>query len=112
MTKKSAPTPAPKAARPITGEIQTLADLALKAWESGVGEDWDDENGDLWQFEPVRDEHSRLVIRRYVPPPLDEKPYKATLTAEGQMPAYAFGLDGTRDELVERLTAMAKADPA
>lgn len=88
-------------------EIQALADTALEAWSSGVPGVAFDSKGDHWEFEPIRDANARLVIRRFTPPPLSPAAYEETLAAEGQMPAYEFGLTGTRANLTSRVLAIA-----
>lgn len=61
MKAKHHETPKPKLPN---AEVQALADLALRAWESGGREYAEDTLGGRWLFQPVRDANTRLEITR------------------------------------------------
>jgi hypothetical protein len=91
-------------------EIQSLADTALAAWESGELRIVPASNGDRWEFEPVRDERMRLQMRRVKVGGIDpelETLEPDELIASGEMPQTEFGLDGTATILASRILALA-----
>lgn len=92
-------------------EVQHIADLALEAWKTGVPGYEVDSTGDRWEFEPIRDEQSRLVIRRFTPPEYAETgPYEDALIGQNVVAAFEFGLENARVLVTARVQAA--ADPA
>lgn len=104
MTKKPA-TPAP-ASLPAT-EVQALADVALSAWDSGTLTEAFDSHGDHWVFEPIRDEHSRLLIQRFNPADPDSQIEGEKLAAGTHIATFEFGLEHTRVLVTSRVQAVA-----
>lgn len=98
------PVPAKAPALPQT-EIAELAKTARLAWGLGEPVSHVDSLGMLWDFEPVRDVSSRLVIRRSEPF-ADGEPAK--LLASGQISQIDLNRDDTNAVIAATLNAISE----
>lgn len=81
-------------------ELQALADVALAAWESGVGKDRSDSVGGVWRFLPVRDPYAGLEIT-LIPAP--EEPPRRTLVSQREL-----GTEQVRTSLASIILALSE----
>ena len=93
------PIPEPRPGKLPQAEIQTLADHALQAWETGLVCERADSLGGGWTFLPVRDPQAALELVRSA---LDAEPRRSRVSQ------VELGTEHARHLLASRVLALAE----